>query len=299
MKLIVVPLDGSALAEQALGFAATVARAARAKVRLVLVHHPGAVQSGDVVAAELKLRRVEREYLDRVVQRLRADGLSDVKSVILTGDPEGELTRYAEERDPSLVVLASHGRGGLGRAWFGSVADHLIRTLAVPVVVVHAREDASPAPPVERIVVALDGSKAAEVVLDTAAKLARLLQAELVLRRVVEPVPLPADPLLPVTVAHDVELTANLERQASDYLAGLMRRLTASGARARAKALVGHGIARTLIDAAADERAGLIALATRARGGVRRLGLGSVADKVARGAPCPVLLLRRGRERQR
>jgi nucleotide-binding universal stress UspA family protein len=297
MKSIVVPLDGSALAEQALAFAKAIARAAPAKLRLVLVHEPAGLQSGAVLQAEVGLRRAEREYLDRVVDRTKGEGLSDVKAIVLKGDPARELIRYADERDPDLVVLATHGRGGLGRLWFGSVADHLVRTLTVPLVVEHARESAPAVAPVERILVALDGSRAAEAVLEPAAELAGLFQAELLIRRVVPPVPLPADPLLPVSVAYDTELTARLEAEANDYVAERVRRLAASGVRVSGKALVGHGVARTLIGAAAEERAGLLALTTRARGGLRRLGLGSVADKVMRGAPCPVMLYRRGKKR--
>jgi nucleotide-binding universal stress UspA family protein len=299
IKSILVPLDGSALAEQGLAFAHTIASAARAKLRLALVHQPAGLQTGAVVQAEVALRRAEREYLNRQVSRLTGQGLKEVTSVVLTGDPARELARYADERDPDLVVLATHGRGGLGRAWFGSVADHLVRNVGAPIVVVHpveAERPAPPAPPIERIIVALDGSKAAEAVLGPATELARLFGAELLIRRVVEPVPLPADPLMPVTVAYDTELTALLEAQANEYVAKRVEPLVAAGARASGKAIVAHGVARALIDAAAEERAGMVALTTRARGGLRRLGLGRVADKVARGAPCPVLLHRRGRK---
>lgn len=296
---ILVPLDGSALAEQGLAFAQTIASAARAKLRLAMVHQPTVLQTGAVVQAEVALRRAERDYLNRQVSRLTGEGLKEVTSVVLTGDPARELARYADERDPDLVVLATHGRGGLGRAWFGSVADHLVRNVGTPIVVVHpieAERPSPPAPPIERIIVALDGSKATEAVLGPATELARLFGAELLLRRVVEPAPLPADPLLPVTVAYDTELTARFEAEANEYVANCVERLAAAAAGASGKAIVAHGVARALIDAATEERAGLIALTTRARGGLRHLGLGSVADKVARGAPCPVLLHRRGRK---
>lgn len=292
MKAILVPLDGSPLAEQGLAFAEAIARAARAKLRLALVHEPAAVPSGAVARAQLALHRAEQTYLTGVRDRLKAAGLTDVTAVVLKGDPRRALTRYADERDPDLVVVASHGRGGLARAWFGSVAEYLARHVAGPVVVVHAREGAA-AGPVARILVALDGSKAAEAVLEPAAELARLCEAELLLRRVVEPVPLPSDPILPVTVAYDVELTESLERDARDYLSGVVGRLKVAGVRVSGKALVGHGVARTLIDAAGEEQAGLVALTTRARTGLGRLG--SVADKVMRGAPCPVLLHRLAR----
>jgi nucleotide-binding universal stress UspA family protein len=296
VKNILVPLDGSPLAEQGLDFAVSLARAARAKLRLALVHEPAALASGAIVKVEVSLRRAERAYLDRIVKRLTRRGLVGVTSVVLTGRPADELVRYVEERDPDLVVLATHGRGGLARAWLGSVADHLVRNLTIPVVAVRATDPPSGTAPVRRILVALDGSKSAATVLDPASKLAKVLDAELLLCRVVPPVPLPADPLLPVTVAYDTELTAELEAEAKRYVDRQARQLVAKGFRADGKVLVGvPGIAPTVIHAAGEECAGLIAIAARARRGLRRLGLGSVADKVMRAAPCPVMLTQASR----
>jgi nucleotide-binding universal stress UspA family protein len=296
VKTILVPLDGSPLAEQGLDFAISLARAARAKLRLALVHEPAALKSGAIVHVEASLRRAERAYLDRTVERLTRKGLGSVTSVVLTGRPGHELVRYAEERDPDLVVLATHGRGGLERAWLGSVADHLVRNLTVPLVAVRATDPPAGAAPVRRILVALDESKSAETVLDPASELAKALDADLLVCRVVRPVPLPADPLLPVAVAFDTELTAELEAEAKRYVDRQARQLAAKGFRADGKVLVGvPGIAQTLIRAAGEEHVGLIAMATRARRGLRRLGLGSVADKVMRAAPCPVMLTRASR----
>jgi nucleotide-binding universal stress UspA family protein len=293
MTTILVPLDGSSLAEQGLTFAEQLARALPAKLRLALVHEPAAVTTGPVARAQMALHRAEREYLTRVRDRLRTAGITDVTAVVLKGDPREELTRYADERDPDLVVIASHGRGGLARAWFGSVAEHLVRHVAAPVVVVPAREPTPGLRAPERIMVPMDGSKAGELVLDWATQLAQAFGAELLLRRVVQPVPLPADPILPVTIAYDTELTQQLVGGTDEYLARVAERLIGTGVRVNRRSLVGHGIAATLIEAAREEGADLIVMATRGRGGLGRLG--SVADKVMRGAPCPVLLDRRRR----
>ena len=106
-------------------------------------------------------------------------------------------------------------------------------------------------------------------------------------------IPLPADPILPVTIAYDTELTQQLVGGTDEYLARIAERLTGTGVRVNRRSLVGHGVAATLIEAASEEGAALIVMATRGRGGLGRLG--SVADKVMRGAPCPVLLDRRRR----
>jgi nucleotide-binding universal stress UspA family protein len=141
--------------------------------------------------------------------------------------------------------------------------------------------------------VALDGSRAAEAALEPATQLARALGAELLLCRVIKPVTLPADPILPASLAYATTLTDQLVRNGEDYLIRLAERLAESGVPVKHRTLAGHGAAATLIDAAQDLKAGLMVVATRARGGFGRLG--SVADKVMRGAPCPVLLYRRPR----
>ena len=104
---------------------------------------------------------------------------------------------------------------------------------------------------------------------------------------------LPVDHADVSAIAYDTELTQQLVGGTDEYLARVAERLTGTGVRVNRRSLVGHGVAATLIDAASEEGADLIVMATRGRGGLGRLG--SVADKVMRGAPCPVLLDRRRR----
>jgi nucleotide-binding universal stress UspA family protein len=172
-RSILVPLDGSPFAEQALPLALAIGRAARSKVRLVLVHQLPAV-SLSVEAArfytsmELAARRSERKYLRGLVARLRGPGEARVVSALLAGPVADILTHYVRDSQTDLVVMSTHGRGPLHRAWLGSVADHLIRNLEVPVLLVRPRERVSaPAGPpgIGRIMVPLDGSPLAEAAL--------------------------------------------------------------------------------------------------------------------------------------
>ena len=103
--------------------------------------------------------------------------------------------------------------------------------------------------------------------------------------------PLPSDPILPVSLAYDTDLTDRLVRDADGALAEVAERLVDRGVPVKRRTVIGHGVAATLIEAMRDEGTGLVVMTTRARGGLGRLG--SVADKVMRGAPCPVLLFRR------
>ena len=299
-RSILVPLDGSALAEQAVPLAASIAQRARGKLHLTLVHQLGSAPV-DAAAAklftsiELATRKSERAYLRGIQARLREGGTRLSSAVTLTGAPGSELARYVREVGIDLVVMATHGRGGIRRAWLGSVADYLIRALEVPVLLVRPQEGRpAPARPprVAEILVPLDGSPLAEEALDAAARLARILDAEVALLQVVPPVLLGTDLALPLPSTYDEELTATCRQQAQDYLDDIVERMHAQGLRATGVAIVGWNPADAILDVARPERVAVVALATHGRGGLRRLVLGSVADKLVRGADVPVLVYR-------
>jgi nucleotide-binding universal stress UspA family protein len=299
-RSILVPLDGSPLAEQAIPIASRIAQAAGSKLRLALVHEspPAPI---DLAAArmftsiEVATRKAERAYLRGIQARLREGGTRLSSPVTLKGPVGPALAQYVRELGIDLVVMATHGRGGLRRAWLGSVADYLVRNLEVPVLLVRPGESgATPARPpgVGQILVPLDGSPLAEEALAPAAELARLWDTELMLLQVVRPVLLSGDPALPLPSIYDEELTAAWRAQAQEYLEDVAARMHGQGIRAAGEAVVGWNAVDSILDAARPERVALVALATHGRGGLRRLALGSVADKVVRGADVPVLVYR-------
>jgi len=299
-RSILVPLDGSPLAEQAVPLAASIAQRARGKLHLTLVHQLGSAPV-DAAAArlftsiELATRKSERAYLRGVQARLREGGTRLSSAVTLTGAPGSELAQYVRDVGIDLVVMATHGRGGLRRAWLGSVADYLIRALEVPVLLVRPREGGpAPArpPAVGEVLVSLDGSPLAEEALGPATALARIWDAEVVLLQVVPPVLLGTDPALPLPSTYDEELTTMCRQQAQDYLDDIVERMHGQGLRSTGVAVVGWNPADAILNVARPERVAVVALATHGRGGLRRLVLGSVADNLVRGADVPVLVYR-------
>jgi nucleotide-binding universal stress UspA family protein len=299
-RSILVPLDGSPLAEQALPLASHIAQRAGGKLRLVLAHQLPSAPVDSLAAKlftsiELATRKSERGYLRGIQAKLREGGTRLSSAVTLTVKAGPELAQYVGELGIDLVVMATHGRGGIQRAWLGSVADHLIRTLEVPVLLVRPREgEPAPGRPpgVGQILVPLDGSPLAEEVLDVAAALARIWDVEVTLLQVVRPVLLSADPALPLPSAYDEGLTASCRQQAQDYLDNVVEQMHGQGLRATGVAVVGWNAADAILDVARPERVAVVALATHGRGGLRRLVLGSVADKLVRGADVPVLVYR-------
>jgi nucleotide-binding universal stress UspA family protein len=299
-RTILVPLDGSPLAEQALPLARRLAERAGSKLRLALVHQipaapldPGAAKL--FTSIELSTRKSERSYLRSLQAKLRQEGVRLASAVTLSGPVGPALAQYVQELGIDLVVMATHGRGGMRRAWLGSVADYLVRHLQVPVLLVRPGEDGRAQAPVagaNQILVPLDGSPLAEDVLGPAADLARLWGAELTLLRVVHPVVLFSDEMLGWPAPYDAELTASLRNQAEDAIRDIAERLRSEGLRATGVAVVGWGAADAILQAARPEQVAAIAIATHGRGGLQRLTLGSVADKLIRAAEVPVLVHR-------
>jgi nucleotide-binding universal stress UspA family protein len=314
---VLLPLDGSPFAEQGLPWAAALARRARARLRLVLVHQPPQPAPADAddrrlyTRIELALRKSEREYLRNIASGLKAERAIRVATATLDGTPAPAIGSYVREVGVDLVVMTTHGRGGLERAWLGSVADQLVRSLEVPLLLIRptdgSRAEGSPTegsgisgregePRLEEILVPLDGSRLAEAALPPALAVASLFGARLALVQGVEPVVMLVDAPTPFARNMDQELSALKRQEAKDYLDDIAERAGAQGVPTRGTAVLSSGPLEAIQAAVKAPGVGMIALATHGRGGLRRLVLGSVADKLVRAGDLPVLVTRpRGR----
>jgi nucleotide-binding universal stress UspA family protein len=296
---IVVPLDGSKVAEHALPVAGAIARAARARLRLVLVHQlpPPPTDKATAklyVSIEVTLRKSQRAYLRRLAVQLAKRWGVKVTAASPTGPVAETLIEWSDETAPDLVVMTTHGRGAIERALLGSVADRLVRTLDVPILLLRPPAgDTAPASDwtPREIVVGLDGSRLAEAALPPAVELARLFRTPLTVLQVIEPLPVVADPPLSFATGYDERITEALRREAQDYLDSVAEMLRKDGLQVGGVARLGWSAAGVMVQLT-PERAGLIAIATHGRGGLKRALLGSVADKLIRTAQCPVLVVR-------
>jgi len=163
----------------------------------------------------------------------------------------------------------------------------------VPVVVLRPKADGTfPAFEMREILVPLDGSALAETTIGPAAMLAKLWDAEMSLVQMVYPVLFASDPVLPFAGGYDEEITGRKREAADDYVRDLSGALRTRGIRASGTGFVGpRSPAQSLIDLANPARVSLVTMATHGRGGLRRLVLGSVTDKVVRGAQVPILVI--------
>ena len=287
---ILVPLDGSELAERAIPYAEALARPSGARLILVRVVHRFALP-GTRGATQMEAIRTAEEYLEEVAARLRVRDLV-VDTAAPTGDPAEWIVDEAGIYRADLIVMATHGRGGLARFVYGSVASAVLTRATTPVLLVRAWqcEAASRFDDRPRLLVPLDGSDFAQVALDHAERLATELDGELVLLCAVPP-------LVPERLAEwvdgadlDAEQAAHLVA-ARDYLAQLAARLGKAGLPVQIEAHVSVP-AEAIVAASREQGAALVVMATHARTGAVRLLLGSVAEAVIRQGEAPVLLVR-------
>jgi nucleotide-binding universal stress UspA family protein len=236
--------------------------------------------------AEADAKQEERAYLDGVARVLTAAAAVSVRKTLVDGLETEGIRKRVQEGRADLVVMATHGRGSLGRFFLGSVADVLVRETLVPVLLVRPRgvaPDPLPGPAVANVLVPLDGSPLAEQVLGPAADLARALLAPCTLLRVLAPSGIATE---------SASLDAARTAAALVYLETVADPLRGKGLPVRTRAVVAACPARAILSEARALEGTVIALATHGRSGAPRLVLGSVADQVIRAAPGPVLVYR-------
>jgi nucleotide-binding universal stress UspA family protein len=299
-RSILVPLDGTRFSEAVLSAAVRLARGARGRLHLTLAHQPTAalVGMGEIAAPspeiDLALQEQEKAYLDGVVENLgqTADGPITTSQV---AGPAGEaICNEADRIGADLIVMATHGRSALGRLWLGSVSNHVVRHAGVPVLLLHPNRAAKALEPCPcpGILVALDLSPFAEAILEPVAQLATLLQAHVTLLHVVEPNYHSADPVTPYPLEQDATITEVRRADAQRRLDDIADRLRSRGVGVSALVTVGPSAAAGVLDALENKKYDMVAMTTHGVGGMRRLFLGNVADKIIRSASKPVLVLR-------
>lgn len=278
---IVVPLDGSTLAAQALPLAGSIAERAGARLHLVRVA-PGPIDAAQANRIIDDLRQA--------ATRARVRGNPSVR----VGSPADEILALAVALPHPLIVMTTHGRSGIGRWLVGSVADRVVRGGRVPVLLLRSivptiAEEFD----IRRIMVPLDGSAYAEAALPVAETFAALFDADLRLVRVAETGHLLAtfDPtLFPIPSQDITNLARDLVAEAATYLAETTQKLRSRGLRATPVNLRGYPTAKLLAqeqDAAID----LVVMATHAREGVNRIVFGSVAETLLQFGQRPLVLI--------
>jgi len=293
LSRILVPVDGSELANAALTFAIERAKMRRAEITVAFAVNRIAVAVSTATPYTYAdptplLEALDAEadaVLDAAESLVERAGIA-VKRAKLDGSAPSAILQYAQEAPFGAIVMGSHGRRGFERFAVGSTAEGVIRAARVPVFVVSGRVVPAPKPgPVKRALVAVDGSPSSREALDLACELAREEQSRLMLCSVVEPAPR----------SEELDRSVFLERESEEKAAQLLDEFRTHAALLGAKAdiMLRHGDAVPEIVASAREvDADLIVMGTHGRGGIPRFILGSVAEGVLRSSPIPICTVR-------
>ena len=291
-RTILVPLDGSLIAERVLPFVQTLARASGGRIVLVRAALESPSDGTDSAEERRAAMRESEEYLQMTAAQLDAD--VDVETAAYYGEAAEVILQQARERNVDLVVMSTHGRSGLGRWIYGSVADRVMRHAEVPVMLIPAGcECVWPTERAFRILVPLDGSDFAEEALRPARDLARMLSAELYLLRVVEPSSYARLGGYPYLV-FDPEADLAAARR---YLEGIAGRLRSEGLAVEVRSVIGPP-ALMIATLAREQHANAVVIATHGTGGLSRLVMGSVATGLFQRSTVPIVIVRPSAIRQ-
>jgi nucleotide-binding universal stress UspA family protein len=292
IKTILIALDGSKMAEEAISVASALAARIRAELVLVTAIAPQDGWTDGPVARdwEQEQQGAAVAYLKSVQRQLGKQGVKVRGVRVEWGRPHVVIGAIADDEGADLIAMTTHGRSGFARWVMGSVADKVLRTSRDPVLLVHSQDEAQTqeAHEVEfkRIIVPLDGSPLAESVLPFVEDLAVNLHASVVLQDVVVPTPELSAAFLP----YSTSILNELQAGAKKYVEGVAKRIAKRGVSVETSVGVGQP-AETILDAAKRSYADLIALSTHGRSGPARWILGSVADAVIRHADRPCLVI--------
>lgn len=281
-KKILVPLDGSDLAEGVLIYISELAAKFSSQVDLI----------GIFVETDRTLDRLYKAYLDKVTVNLQGEGIKD-RASLLYGSPAEEILDYAERSGIDLIAMTTYGRSGITRWLMGSVAEKVVKGAKSPVLLVRSKlaEEYAPLEKAmfKRILIPLDGSEFGEAALNHAEALAVEMKASVILLHVNPPPTTLMETALLGSTGKDV--LEELRTAGKDYLAGVGKRLKEKGIDTEQEVATGDPAER-ILEYAKENDVSLIAMSTHGRTGLARWTLGSVADKVIHGAEAPVLLVR-------
>ncbi len=294
---IIVPLDGTKTAENAIPFAIAIARRGGSRVTLVHVHEVGViVANAPMIDSQWEDDRATEMYgiIQAMAERLSEDTGLGVAAVTLRGPAAQSLVQYAVDQAADLIVLTTHGRSGFSRAWFGSVAERVIHSAMTPVLVVRAGDDARTdvsEPLFRHVLLPIDLEQSGAEAMQRALTLG-VTGETLYTLLTVRPSMLIIPPLYPGAGALVADPEFNLRRaEAEESLERIAGPARSVGAAVDVR-VVTHDQAASAILEAAQSSIDLIVIPTHARSSLSRALLGSVVDKVLRGATVPLLLFR-------
>ena len=271
--MIVVPLDGSELAERSLPVASLLAQRMGSTIHLVHV----------IDIAEKRFQRVYETYMEKVAESVRAAATQlSVVTDIQTGNPAELIAGKANTEDNSLIVMTRQGHSATKQSSMGSVMQKILRITPRSLLAINAlQEDAGETEGIfRRILLPLEGSEQSEAVIPSIIDIAALFGSEVELLTV-----------LPLSQRRDSGRGYDKVVSAERYLAMVEDSFTKKGVKVTFGVRAGNRIAEVLA-ASQETEASMVAMTVRGHSTLERIALGTVTDKVMRQTSVPVLLKR-------
>lgn len=284
---ILCPVDFSAGSNAALELATRLAITHGSE--LMVAHawqYPGLASTEPMLGGRVIKLAIEDEKrgLEAACEHARKLGAKRVTSRFLEGVPWHQLVELAQHENVDLVVMGTHGRTGLARLLIGSVAEQVVRHSPVSVLVVRGNPDG---PQFDHVLCAVDFSEDSPRIVERAEAFLAPGGTGLELLHVVQlPLAASGDPMLK-------DVVADVDRRASNQIEAYAREVGQRQQReVRAEVLTGSPIEVLLAKLDEDRTFDLIVAGTHGRTGIKRVLVGSVAEKLVRHAPCSVLVVR-------
>jgi len=284
---ILVPLDGSDLAELALPYAEELANAFKSEIILLHVSEP----------SEDRYRHMHELYVKEVTDRIKGR-FKKVTPVVVSGKPADEIISYADKNKVGIIIMTSHGRSGVLSWATGSIASKLLQGAAAPLLLVRAAKSKRKVTRqvlLNRILLPLDGSEAGEAAVGYIAEMMSRLELEVTLFGVVSS----GQHIRSVGgldyINYSEEQLEMFKKEAEEYLDGVYRRLKRRKGTVKVVLKVGDksgDVGQEILKFAEEKGVSLIAISSHGHSGIEKWVFGSIANKVVHNSRSPVLVVK-------
>jgi nucleotide-binding universal stress UspA family protein len=285
-RKVLVPLDGSELAERAIPYAKTVAKTKGSEVILFTVS----------IAFIEQLDRPMKAYLELNSKELQSHGIK-ASTAIAYGDVADEIISFADKNNINLIIISTHGYSGIKRWVLGSIARKVLYGTCAHVLLIKSKAPKVSKVELKKLLLPLDGSAFSEAPIPFAEELTKGTEAEIILTVISEPPLVPSygeRPINPTWEKYRDTLWAEMQKQASEYIEKIKTRLEKQRVKVKSQIIPGElgKVAESIMQVAQKENVDLIAMATHGRTGVSRWVYGGITNRIVEQSLQPVLLIR-------
>jgi nucleotide-binding universal stress UspA family protein len=295
---ILLPLDGSDLAETAIPYVWDLAGQLEAEVYL-LHACPPAEHKTDLGMHQLYLNNIAENLRQRIKENWQPSGEPKIQVEVILDEPVNAIFEYVKQKSISMVALTSHGTSGL-RAWaMGSVADKVVRGVGIPTLLIRIKEGRiipEKKGLIQKILLPLDTSDASAISFPYAVQLAKKLKASIALFSMGQTVyaqnivGLGSIGTFPVGNLESIDIAT--EKHIREYLKGIADGIRKAGIEVTQTSLMGGDAAYEILEMEKKMQPDLVVMATRGRSNIARWVLGSVAEKVLLEGDRPILMVK-------